>query len=906
MTTRTSSHTTGAGLKSGARIRGIAWAFAWALAARTSGAGDVNAPAEFVVTARVSVPAEQMLPIGFMNFCEPMGALKTHQNTVFDFPGNEPGMNHAFGLVVETQGGGKVIRLDGALQARTPDFYNGCVARVYRIVDKQGQPLPISTAKSYGGFYLDLANADHVIGVGQRRVAPNQGYVVESKAKPFRSRFNLEDGPEILPWDAVFIEKALAPEEETETRWAATEKADAEAVRISYARHESAVPGGADLGKACLRVDLPAGEHGVKQTLFSGGNDGWYGQLFPGQPYRLEVWLRQTGLGDGGQVTFAFTDGRYPEARTAFAVGGEWRKFIFDFTASSLPPPDTRPFGPAFWATGPGTLWVDNARIFAWYDKADLDKPFVPVRQLVEEIRSSQPADGPKGYLRSWAALPSRSIDSLLSLSTPVTGGFRKPETIPMHLAYCEATGDAPGDRMKPWITVNVFYTEEDWLALFEYLAAPYDPAKDTPQAKPWAYRRTLHRGNDTPWTDSFDKILIEFGNENWHNRANLEWVGFGRAGMIHGDGLQYGLWGRYIFSTVMEKSPYWKSQGLDRKIVFNLAAGYYATVDADGKPTGYGPDSIRGGWPTSRMSSMALYVGPRWELNEKSEQSLSDEVYQKTLLAYQMGTKGNVVNTSIARQKMKELGYDYDLVSYEGGPGGYGGGRQKSTEAEKAATVAIGRSLAMGLAAIDCYLDAGRYGFVAHCLYASNQGKAWSNHTLLGNGFRPTPAWQALTLRNRELRGDLLAVDETSVPALTRPVLDKKGNRAKDKTTKQELTASYPLARCYAFRQGDRWSVCLLSLKMPGRHDGQDFGNGATPCVVTLPFKKARAVTLFALEGHPRDTNEDELKIRTARRDVPPAEVAAGQFVVAQATGSPTDGLPAGAMYVYVFEGAE
>lgn len=475
-----------------------------------------------------------------------------------------------------------------------------------------------------------------------------------------------------------------------------------------------------------------------------------------------------------------------------------------------------------------------------------------------------------------------------------------KEETIPVALAYCEATG------MNPWITVNVFYTEEDWLALFEYLAAPYDPAKDTPQGKPWAYRRTQHRGNNTPWVDTFDKILFEFGNENWHNRANPDWVGFGRAGMIHGEGFQYGLFGKYMFSTAMEKSPWWKTTGMEKKVIFNLGGNYAAAVDAEGKPVGYGPESMRGGWPISKMSSMALYVGPKWELNEKTEAGTSDEAFQKTLLAYQMGMRQNVLNTAAAREKMKEMGFDYDLVSYEGGPGGYGGGRKKPTEAEKAAGLAIGHSLAMAIAALDCWLDSYRYGWVAHCLYASKQGDAWSNHTMLGNGFRPTPAWQAMTLRNRELRGDMMGVTEKSLPVLTRAVLDKKGKPARDKKTKEPEIADYPLARCYPFRQGDRWAVALLSLKMPGQHDGQDFGDGTTKCNVTLPFKTATKITLIALEGSPRDTNDAELKIKPRRVELPGAALRGGLLAVNRASGSPQDGLPGGCMYVYVFEGAK
>ena len=865
---------------------------------------DINAPAEFVIKPKIVASADRMLPVGFMNFCEPMGAFKMHQNTVFDFPGNEPDMDHAFGLAAEVRDKGKFVQLDGLLMNRSDGFYNGCSLRIYRIVDKEGKPLPISTTKTYAGYYLDLTNADHVAFVGRRQVSPKDGYVIDSPKQPFKAHFNLEDGIEILQWDAIFVEKETVPDEngvpfEREARWTPDPKNDTEPVKIRCAAHPKPLPAGVDFGKACLRLDLASGEHGVRQVCLGGSNVAWYGQLIPGQKYRLEVWMRQNGLANGGKVRFGMFDNAYPTIKCEFTVTNQWKQYTYDFVGPDFPPANQRPDGPGFWATGPGTLWIDNSRIFAYYDPADLEKPFVPVRQLVDEMTASQPASGQKGYLRSWAGMPSRTMESILGYYTSPSGGFRKEETIPMVLAYCEATGDSPGTRMKPWITINTFYTEDEWLMLFEYLAAPYDPGKDTPQSKPWAYRRTLQRGNSTPWTDTFDAILIELGNENWHNRANLEWIGFGRAGMIHGDGLQYGLWGKYLFSHVMEKSPYWKSAGLDRKIIFNLAAGYYAQLDKEGKPSGYGPDSIRGGWPTSRMSSMALYVGPRWELNEKSESTLTDEVFQRSLLAYQMGVKDKVLNTFAARAKMKEMGFDYDLVSYEGGPGGYG--RQANEP-----SLQLGKSMALGVAALDAWLDSYQYGWVGHCLYASNQGDAWSNHTVLANGFRGTPAWQALTLRNRELRGDMMEVVAESVPLLATHVLDNKGNRIRDKVMNKDLIKEFPLTRCYAFQQGNRWSVCLLSLKMAGKHNDQDFGDGSAMCSVALPFQTAKKITLVALEGSPRDTNEQELKISPERREVPVSALAGGILSVNRASGSPVDGLPCGAIYVYVFEGVQ
>ena len=52
--------------------------------------------------------------------------------------------------------------------------------------------------------------------------------------------------------------------------------------------------------------------------------------------------------------------------------------------------------------------------------------------------------------------------------------------------------------------------SEEEWRQLIEYLAG--DP--ETPMGK----LRTQHRdGDTTPWTDVFEKIIIECDNETWN-----------------------------------------------------------------------------------------------------------------------------------------------------------------------------------------------------------------------------------------------------------------------------------------------------------------------------------------------------------------------------------------------------
>ena len=70
-------------------------------------------------------------------------------------------------------------------------------------------------------------------------------------------------------------------------------------------------------------------------------------------------------------------------------------------------------------------------------------------------------------------------------------GGGTMDMTLPMGLMFDLRTGDSPQTRMRPWLVLqHVLHSEQDWLDLVEYLAAPYDPQRDSPESKPWAWRR--------------------------------------------------------------------------------------------------------------------------------------------------------------------------------------------------------------------------------------------------------------------------------------------------------------------------------------------------------------------------------------------------------------------------------
>jgi hypothetical protein len=177
-------------------------------------------------------------------------------------------------------------------------------------------------------------------------------------------------------------------------------------------------------------------------------------------------------------------------------------------------------------------------------------------------------------------------------------------------------------------------------------------------------------------------------------------------------------------------------------------------------------------------------------------------------------------------------------------------------------------------------------YGWTYQNFLGYGQGLYWNSHTPMWDGFRPCPGWQALALRNRVASGDLMAVEERSVPTIP---WDKK---------------VYPLIGAYAMRGGNRWSVILLSRKLDGNHDGFDFRDGTTPVTLRLPFATAASITLHKLTGDPRQSNREQLLIKPESQTVPASALRSGAFAINDQTGALPGGLPPGSVFIYVFEG--
>jgi hypothetical protein len=726
-------------------------------------------------------------------------------------------------------------------------------------------------------------------------------------------------GPALAVNDYIFLEAErtefpnedfnvrVRPRNDDDMRWPWTSEGGK--VSFSLVKHPAPVPTEwKDGGQTALLVEADAGPKKLTQIFGVGTNQEkearWWGQLEAGKNYRMEVWLCQQDLADNGTVEFGFSgrDAKFTALKKQFNISDQWQKVNFDFTAPDFPK-TTPHFGWQFRFTGPGKLWMDNLRIFRYDSEADLNKPYVPNRTYLNTLLAAQPTTGPKAALRAYGPMFNEGSmksqfgyfpQSRLSFSWYPQINSNNNMTLAHSLEFMYQTGDSPETRMRPWLTWQIYYNEKEWQDLAEYLGAPYDPAKDTPQTKPYAYERFIQRGHGRPWSDDFAEIIFEFGNETWHNGAMANWDGFDRFKSIRPGapdwGPEYGFFTQYFFSQIT-KSPYWKSSGLDRKVRFNMGGFYDGRIRPDGVITGYAETAIQHA-PLVTQIGHANYVGPKWETGEKALTEFNNDGLFRMLLGWVNGSSAADLRAGqvAVQKKLAERGINYDLTAYEGGPSGFMvPGSKGATPEVVAVTQLYGKSKAAGVAALDAWLDCSRLGYTYQNYLVYGQGINWNSHTALWEGFRPTPGWLYMMMRNRHASGGMVEVEKVSAP--TAPVGQK------------EL----PLVGAYAFRDGSKYAVFVLSRKVKGQAVGTDFAEGFTPVKLNLPFSQAAKVTQYYLTGEAGDSNLNEEKVKFESREIPANSIAANKtFTIDAKTGGGTGGLPAGTAFLYVFEGTQ
>lgn len=654
-----------------------------------------------------------------------------------------------------------------------------------------------------------------------------------------------------------------------------------------------------DHGETCLEVTAPndqrvaVGQH-VYYQYQAEGEGQWYSQLHPGANYRVSVWLRQEGLGNNGEVRFVFRQEANYEAKsqqTPWQVTGEWQQYTYDFTGPDYPGDHQWHIAHGLEFQGPGKLYVDNFILYRNDEKHNFE-PYGPHEITFDEIQRSYPKVGKKPAVRFYGVIfhPS-SLEAMLTNHSNSTysiawnahvGGASKM-TIAQCMDWCYQSGDSPQSRIVPYLTCVEEYLEEEWMGVVEYLGVPYDPATDTPQDKPYAYARYLQRGTGTPWTEEFREILVEYGNETWHQGAGgYGWHGWGRPGYVHHGGKEYGIFAKYMFDEHVMQMPEWTQHSLGDKIKIVLGGNYTTNLGR----TSYVEQAMMQG-PSATYAGHANYVGPKWETGDSGFTSFNDHGMQETLLARYTGAGQVIAGAHAARDSLAiSHGATYRVMAYEGGPSGYW-----QNEDEPEIDELYGKSLGMGVAALDAWLFSSYHGYGHQCYLGLGSGRWWTSHTPpeMG-GLRPHPGWQALMMRNNFAYGDTM----TETVHNTEPTLDRNGE-------------DVPLIASYCLKSGWSYSVFVLSRKLDGDHDNVDFGTGYTPVTLHLPFTDPQRITLHKLAkpdgtpANPRANNRGGMNIEVIS-DTIDLQHFSQDFAINENTGGYAEGMPPGTVYLYTF----
>lgn len=623
----------------------------------------------------------------------------------------------------------------------------------------------------------------------------------------------------------------------------------------------------ADAGTSFLRVRFYR-DRPLELTSYSIGprNQAYYTSLEPGTEYIASVWLR--GELNNGTVSFEMPKriaardvvSGEPVISPPLPVTPDWTYHEIRFTPNNTELDRPTRFG--LRAEGSGQLDIDNLYV------RRADRPAGGASSQDLERLTQSAISGLRLHYHSKTGTKTYSLEQLLS--------------VPAGLQTSKQLGLAPTLdflaelNINPWLQIEPHFSEEEWLGLVEYLAAPWEAGIDSVTSKPWAALR-VRQGRQAPWTEAFDEVTLELGNEMW-NRLFHPWTAPVLKDQATGEevssGSVAGLMMAYAVES-MKKSPHWPR--LEPKL--RTVIGGWAIKPA------FGIDAITAahaaGQPIDRVG-IAAYIGG-WDEGEGAVKPTPFGLFTVLSNAEQVGRSRAVVH----RERLGTLAEQGipvpEMITYEGGPGYALNGlnRRRVTEEEERLQELTMKSHAAGTAMIDGLLARAIEGTVEQNVFRYQAGAYWSNFAVVQLGGHTYPAWDWMGIFNRELRGQMLHVETSLTP---RGDLVPQGNR--------KAVKNAPLSAVYALRNGDRLSVVVVSRWVPGLDD--PVLSDTLEAEIALPILEARSLSEWGLTGD-FSTNDVESDLVRPIRTIMAVPSDLSRFVVS---------IPAGQAKAYVFDG--
>lgn len=620
-------------------------------------------------------------------------------------------------------------------------------------------------------------------------------------------------------------------------------------------RHPASTPV-SDPGENYLHFDLSRkGTEQLGGYMIAGTGQDFYPVLDPDKTYRLDVWLR----GDAGSEATLEITGLSKKPLARIRIGPEWQRQIVDFRPPRL-------LGGAaaqrvlLHLSGPGAVDIDNLRLYR------ADAPYLGF--LPEERLALQ--DAGMSALRTHGFIKTGVGTYDLAQLTNPAGVTRRPEgnTLPQTLQNFADVGAAP------WLQIEPHLSAAEWLGLAEYLAAPFDPAVDDPARLPWAAKRVA-QGLRAPWTDRFDRIYFEIGNETWNSlfspwtfRSMPETAAWGLK--TYTPGQVYGLYQEYVLQ-ILRQSPWWDR--LEPKL--RPVLGGWNGQD-------YGEEAARLS-PSSRYLGVAAYNGG-WDAGEEGVRATSDDYAAVMAFPVQSQERNALRMADLAHRIDAETGAALVSGTYEGGPGYVMNGLNKAkvSAEQKQEQEQVMKSAAAGAATLDSFLIRARNGDRIQNFFTFGRGSFWTSHAPWYRGGQSWPSWDWLALFNRIGLGEMLDVQTLAVP--TRDLPERGRRKAMD---------AAPMVAVYATRAGERMVVTVISRLVPGVPGVAAEGHARVR--IALPFDHAQRLTRHRVTADFRQDNLERRNVQIVAEEIdPPAGQA--ELVI--------ENLPPASAQVYVFEG--
>ncbi len=274
-------------------------------------------------------------------------------------------------------------------------------------------------------------------------------------------------------------------------------------------------------GQGCLRIDNAKGKAAARVAQQAPTDPPPAGRM------TLAFWARARTRDDGpARIELRWGDGE----AVGVAVSPTWSRHVATLGV------DSRRDAQRLNVTVPPrcTLWLDQFTSPTHPQPAPPGKTYAPLQAGPAAASLLGPA-------------PSTTVD--VDLDRSARGAPGKPrlrsaagETLPVFLARRASISDE-----EIVLAFGPLHDEQSWRNLVEYLAAPYDPDRDSPRTKPYAYRRAVRHGRPRPWTEAFGAIVLDVAPRGMAPGPALE-AASRLAGHVAGD--------------VLPETPYWRAAG--------------------------------------------------------------------------------------------------------------------------------------------------------------------------------------------------------------------------------------------------------------------------------------------------------------------------------------------------------